>query len=166
MEIQAEIGQRLYYQCGTVILATEGHCDWEDATAATFDKVGVPYHKFKQADVAVRFPQLDASASSMLSLSPNRTLSWHIGRCGRGRAVQTRRWAGILRPGDDRRRREAPSRWKTAGGESDRRRDRGLDGGHVSAHRQADLADRRHQHSLYIDHGETRLDCPRSRAMG
>lgn len=55
MEKQAEIGQRLYYQCGTVILATEGHCDWEDATAATFDKVGVPYHRFKQANVAVRF---------------------------------------------------------------------------------------------------------------
>ena len=40
--MQAEIGQTLYYECGTVILATAGHCDWEDATSETFDKVGVP----------------------------------------------------------------------------------------------------------------------------
>ena len=62
LELQAEIGQTLYYECGTVILATEGHCDWEDATAATFDKVGVPYHKFTQADVSARFPQFDAAS--------------------------------------------------------------------------------------------------------
>ncbi len=62
LELQAEIGQTLYYECGTVILATEGHCDWEDATSETFDKVGVPYHKFSQADVAARFPQFDAAS--------------------------------------------------------------------------------------------------------
>jgi len=62
LEMQAEIGQTLYYECGTVILATEGHCDWEDATSETFDKVGVPYHKFTQADVSARFPQFDATS--------------------------------------------------------------------------------------------------------
>ncbi|MDH3659229.1 MAG: FAD-dependent oxidoreductase [Alphaproteobacteria bacterium] len=62
LELQAEIGQTLYYECGTLILATEGHCDWEDATAETFDKIGVPYHKFTQADVSARFPQFDAAS--------------------------------------------------------------------------------------------------------
>ena len=62
LEMQAEIGQTLYYECGTLILATEGHCDWEDATAETFDKVGVPYHRFTQAETAARFPQFDCSS--------------------------------------------------------------------------------------------------------
>ncbi|MEM9012562.1 MAG: FAD-dependent oxidoreductase [Pseudomonadota bacterium] len=60
MELQAEIGWTLYYECGTLILATAGHCDWEDATAETFDRVGVPYHRFTAAEVAARFPQFEA----------------------------------------------------------------------------------------------------------
>ena len=57
LEMQAETGHNLMYECGALILATEGHSDWEDATAATFDKVGVPYYKFDKADIAARFPQ-------------------------------------------------------------------------------------------------------------
>ena len=57
LEMQAETGQNLMYECGALILATEGYSDWEDATAATFDKVGVPYYKFDKADIAARFPQ-------------------------------------------------------------------------------------------------------------
>jgi len=57
LEMQAESGQNLMYECGALILATEGHCDWEDATTETFDRVGVPYHKFAPDDVQVRFPQ-------------------------------------------------------------------------------------------------------------
>ncbi|MEM7045353.1 MAG: FAD-dependent oxidoreductase [Pseudomonadota bacterium] len=70
MEMQAEAGQILYYECGTVILATAGHCDWEDATAETFDKVGVPYHKFTQADVSARFPQFDCSSIAYALYEP------------------------------------------------------------------------------------------------
>ena len=70
LEMQAEIGRTLYYECGTLILATAGHCDWEDATAETFDKVGVPYHKFTQADVAARFPQFDASSIAYALYEP------------------------------------------------------------------------------------------------
>ena len=44
LELQAETGQKLMYECGALILATEGHSDWEDASSATFDKVGVPYY--------------------------------------------------------------------------------------------------------------------------
>ena len=38
IELQAETGQKLYYENGALILATEGHCDWEDATQDTFRK--------------------------------------------------------------------------------------------------------------------------------
>lgn len=57
MELEAETGQKLYYENGALILATEGHCHWEDATSATFDKLGVPYHRFSPEDVAHHFPQ-------------------------------------------------------------------------------------------------------------
>ena len=57
LELQAESGQNLMYECGALILATGGHCEWEDATAATFDRVGVPYHKFGQREIESRFPQ-------------------------------------------------------------------------------------------------------------
>lgn len=57
LELQAESGQNLMYECGALILATAGHCDWEDATAQTFDRVGVPYYKFGRSDIESRFPQ-------------------------------------------------------------------------------------------------------------
>ena len=57
LELQAESGQKLMYECGALILASEGHCDWEDATSQTFDKVGVPYFKYSQTEVQQRFPQ-------------------------------------------------------------------------------------------------------------
>ncbi|MDZ7603237.1 MAG: FAD-dependent oxidoreductase [Hoeflea sp.] len=70
MELQAEIGQKLYYECGALILATKGHCDWEDATAETFSKLGVPFYKFSQNEVAVRFPQFDVSSISYALYEP------------------------------------------------------------------------------------------------
>ena len=57
LELQAESSQNLMYECGALILATGGHCDWEDATTATFDRVGVPYYKFERKDIESRFPQ-------------------------------------------------------------------------------------------------------------
>jgi glycine/D-amino acid oxidase-like deaminating enzyme len=57
LELQAESGQNLMYECGALILAAGGHSDWEDATAETFDRVGVPYYKFGQQDIESRFPQ-------------------------------------------------------------------------------------------------------------
>ncbi|NOC81884.1 FAD-dependent oxidoreductase [Ruegeria sp. HKCCD6428] len=57
LELQTESGQNLMYECGALILATAGHCDWEDATAQTFDRVGVPYYKFGRSDIESRFPQ-------------------------------------------------------------------------------------------------------------
>ena len=57
LELQAESGQNLMYECGALILATEGHCDWEDATCDTFDRVGVPYCRLTQSEISQRFPQ-------------------------------------------------------------------------------------------------------------
>jgi glycine/D-amino acid oxidase-like deaminating enzyme len=62
IELQAEVRQKLYYECGTLILATAGHCDWEDATAETFAKLGVPFHRFSREDVQARFPQFDSAS--------------------------------------------------------------------------------------------------------
>ncbi|MEX0286022.1 MAG: FAD-dependent oxidoreductase [Paracoccaceae bacterium] len=57
LELMAETGQNLMYECGALILATEGHCHWEDATSETFDKVGVPYYRLGPDDIRARFPQ-------------------------------------------------------------------------------------------------------------
>lgn len=70
LEMQAETGQRLYYECGTVILATAGHCHWEDATAETFTRLGVPFHRFSPDEVAIRFPQFDPTGISYALYEP------------------------------------------------------------------------------------------------
>lgn len=57
LELEAETGQKLYYENGALILATEGHCAWEDMTPATFEKVGVPYNRFAADDIKHHFPQ-------------------------------------------------------------------------------------------------------------
>ena len=57
MELEAETGQKLYYENGALILTTEGHCHWEDSTPATFEKVGVPYNRFSADEIAYHFPQ-------------------------------------------------------------------------------------------------------------
>ncbi len=70
LELQAESGQNLMYECGALILATEGHCDWEDATSETFDKVGVPYHRFSKDEIAARFPQFKVDDISYALFEP------------------------------------------------------------------------------------------------
>lgn len=70
LELQAETGQKLYYECGALILATKGHCHWEDATAETFTKLGVPFYRFSQDEVATRFPQFDPSGISYALYEP------------------------------------------------------------------------------------------------
>lgn len=57
MELQEEMGCTLYEECGAVVLAGEGHTDWEDATIPTFQKLGVPHFVFGVDEMRVRFPQ-------------------------------------------------------------------------------------------------------------
>jgi len=70
LELQAESGQNLMYECGALILATEGHCDWEDATAETFDRVGVPYYRYSQNEISARFPQFKVDDISYALFEP------------------------------------------------------------------------------------------------
>ena len=70
LEMMAETGQNLMYECGALILATEGNCHWEDATAETFDRVGVPYYKFSPSEVAARFPQFKVDDISYALFEP------------------------------------------------------------------------------------------------
>ena len=70
LELQAESGQNLMVECGALILATEGHCDWEDATSETFDRVGVPYYRYSQNEIATRFPQFKVDDISYALFEP------------------------------------------------------------------------------------------------
>ncbi|MBC6443737.1 MAG: FAD-dependent oxidoreductase [Rhodobacteraceae bacterium] len=70
LELMAETGQNLMYECGALILATEGRCHWEDATSGTFDKVGVPYHRFTPEDMRANFPQFRADEVSYALFEP------------------------------------------------------------------------------------------------
>ena len=70
LELQAEAATRLYYECGALILATKNHCHWEDATTATFQKLGVPFHKFSPEETAARFPQFDTKSISYALYEP------------------------------------------------------------------------------------------------
>jgi len=70
LELQAQTGQQLYYENGTLILATKGHCHWEDATVATFDKLGVPYHRFSAEETQRRFPQFHVPEISYALYEP------------------------------------------------------------------------------------------------
>ena len=70
LELQAETGQNLLYECGALTLATEGHCDWEDATPETFDRVGVPYHRFAGQDIGAHFPQFRTDDISYALFEP------------------------------------------------------------------------------------------------
>jgi glycine/D-amino acid oxidase-like deaminating enzyme len=70
LELQAETGQNLMYECGALILATEGHCDWEDATSETFDRVGVPYYRFDRQEIETRFPQFRVDDISYALFEP------------------------------------------------------------------------------------------------
>ncbi len=57
LALEQELQQKFYYECGVLILATAGHCDWEDATCQTFDKLAVPYQRFQPHEISARFPQ-------------------------------------------------------------------------------------------------------------
>jgi len=59
MELQQQVNQTLLVECGALVIATQGHSQWEDSTFSTFDDLGVPYFKFDPSELATRFPQFD-----------------------------------------------------------------------------------------------------------
>ena len=56
MELSAQVGQRLYYESGVVILAAEGHSEWEDATQETFSRLGIPFFIVPPGELPIRLP--------------------------------------------------------------------------------------------------------------
>jgi len=70
LELMAETGQNLMYECGALTLATAGKCHWEDATSETFDRVGVPYHRFTPDEVRRHFPQVRVDDISYAIFEP------------------------------------------------------------------------------------------------
>ena len=59
LELQEEVNQTLYVECGALIIAEDGNSEWEDSTLPTFDELGVPYFKFDVTELEVRFPQFN-----------------------------------------------------------------------------------------------------------
>jgi glycine/D-amino acid oxidase-like deaminating enzyme len=57
MELQEEVGTQLYVECGALVMAGEGHTEWEDASVPTFEKLGIPHFKFGVDELRIRFPQ-------------------------------------------------------------------------------------------------------------
>ena len=98
LEQQAETGLSLMYECGALILATEGHCDWEDATSATFDKVGVPYYRFSKRDIQERFPQFKVDEISYALFEPEAGLLM-AHRCVLATLELFRRAGGVVKRG-------------------------------------------------------------------
>ena len=59
MELQEQVNRTLLVECGALVIATEGHSNWEDSTFETFDELGVPYFRFDPQELTTRFPQFD-----------------------------------------------------------------------------------------------------------
>ena len=56
MEMSREMGQRFYYESGVVILAAEGHSEWEDATQITLSRLGIPFFVVPPGELPIRLP--------------------------------------------------------------------------------------------------------------
>ena len=56
-ELQEELGSTLYVECGTLVPAGQGSSAWEDATFATFERLGVPHLRLDPGEIRLRFPQ-------------------------------------------------------------------------------------------------------------
>lgn len=98
LELQAEIGWNLMYECGALVLATAGHCDWEDATSETFDCVGVPYHRLTPQDVRARFPQFRVDEISYALFEPEAGLLM-AHRCVIAGVALFRKFGGVVKRG-------------------------------------------------------------------
>ena len=57
LELQEELRSTLYVECGTLVLAGQGSSAWEDATFATFERLGVPHLRLDPDEIRLRFPQ-------------------------------------------------------------------------------------------------------------
>jgi N-methyl-L-tryptophan oxidase len=56
MELGQELGQTFFYESGVVVLAAEGHSEWEDATQITLSKLGIPFFIVPPHELPIRLP--------------------------------------------------------------------------------------------------------------
>lgn len=56
MELSRQVGRRLYYESGVVVLAAEGHSEWEDAAQVTFSRLGIPFFIVPPHELPIRLP--------------------------------------------------------------------------------------------------------------
>ena len=59
LELEQQTGTDLFVQAGVVLLATEGHSDWEDASAETLSRLGVPAFTVDPGELRLRLPVVD-----------------------------------------------------------------------------------------------------------
>ena len=70
LELEQETGQKLYYECGALILANEGESTWEDNTAQTFIELGVPFTRYEPNEIARFFPQFNPTGIAYALYEP------------------------------------------------------------------------------------------------
>lgn len=59
LELGELTGQELFVQAGAVVLASQGNRGWEDASAATLGRLGIPHFTCHPDELTVRLPVLD-----------------------------------------------------------------------------------------------------------
>ena len=58
-ELAERTRTELLVQCGAVLLASEGHTDWEDASRETLGRLGIPAFQVDIDELGLRLPQVD-----------------------------------------------------------------------------------------------------------
>lgn len=59
LELGQQTGEELFVQCGAVMLAREGHVEWEDASRDTLARLGIPHFVAPAAELPTRLPVID-----------------------------------------------------------------------------------------------------------
>ena len=59
LELGEQTGTELFVQAGVVLLATDGHDDWEKASAETLGRLGIPAFTVDRDELALRLPVVD-----------------------------------------------------------------------------------------------------------
>lgn len=58
-ELGEQVGERLFLQCGVMLLASRGDSTWEDASTATLARLGIPHVVVPLDDIPARFPTVN-----------------------------------------------------------------------------------------------------------
>ncbi len=76
LELQATTDTPIYNECGALILAAEGHDQWEAATIPTFERLGIPHMKLGVDELAIRFPTFTPREVAYALYEPEAGFLW------------------------------------------------------------------------------------------